>query len=143
MSANSHHHQLPYTDDETHSSASHAHPYPRTSKRASLQHVQELLTNIDVDLVLRGLPGANKAKVTDVYCPEVRRSPPTEHQHVSHLDVVSCWKGLSFRQAREIARWESLFKYSLESQVRNTVLRAVAKRLYKPHGGESACKFLP
>jgi hypothetical protein len=76
-----------------------------------------------------------------VYCPEIRRSPPTDYQHINHLDVVSCWKGLSFRQAREVAHWEHLFKQVLEHKLRDTVLRVTAERAYRSHTGKRIVRY--
>jgi len=116
----------PPHSNEAHSHPSHSHPYFQPRKRIS---VAQLAANINVNVILKGLPSAYKSETTDVYCPQVRRSASTDHQHINHLDVVSCWKQLSFRQAAEIARWETLFKTALESQLRNTILQAIARRL--------------
>lgn len=71
----------------------------------------------DITVELRGLFHDDRLKVTDVYCPEVRRSPFNSGYHVNHLDVVSCWKGLSISQATEIVLWEHLLREALEIQV--------------------------
>jgi len=41
--------------------------------------------------------------------PRVRRSSIT-NEPVQHLDIVSCWKGLSHQQALEIDKWEQAFE---------------------------------
>jgi hypothetical protein len=127
--------QLPI--DEARSYAGHAHPCPKNDRPANTQQLSEIFADIDVEVNLRGLAGENRRKVTDVYCPEVRRSTPTGYQHINHLDVVSCWKGLTFQQACEIAQWESLFKKALEGQLRDIVLRVTDERAYRPYTGES------
>ncbi|KAF2467922.1 uncharacterized protein BDR25DRAFT_60603 [Lindgomyces ingoldianus] len=106
--------------------AYHAHPSPRS--HASSPTFRELLNSLDVDFCLHGLSASNKARVSDVYCPQVRRSTDRNFP-VSHLDVVSCWKGLSYRQAAEIAVWETMFKDAIENQVRDIVLHAFAEQL--------------
>ncbi|KAF2703009.1 hypothetical protein K504DRAFT_186567 [Pleomassaria siparia CBS 279.74] len=121
---------LPFDEAPLH----HAHPHPQNRKPNSSQQIRELLRTIHVDLRLRGLPGANTSKVTDLYCPEVRRSMPMRNRHINHLDVVSCWKGLSFRRASEVLLWEDLFRHSLESQVRDTLLHNLAEHLSHRHG---------
>jgi hypothetical protein len=131
--------QLP--GDEVRSYAGHAHPYPKNRKATKTQQLSKVFAGIDVQLMLTGLPGENRRKVTDVYCPEIRRSPPTDYQHINHLDVVSCWKGLSFRQAREVAHWEYLFKHVLEHKLRDTVLRVTAERAYRSHAGKRMVRY--
>lgn len=127
--------QLPI--DEARSYAGHAHPYPKNHKPPKTQHLSQVFADIDVKLMLRGLSGETRREVIDVYCPEVRRSPPTDYQYITHLDVVSCWKGLSFRQAREVAQWETLFKKALEHQLRDIVLRVTSERAYRPYAGKT------
>lgn len=123
--------------DKARSYTGHAHPCSKNHRPAKIQPMSDIFADIDVEVILRGLAGENRHKVTDVYCPEVRRSPPTDYQHINHLDVVSCWKGLSFRQAREVAQWEILFKNALEDQLRDIVLRVTEERAYRPYAGES------
>ncbi|KAF1995224.1 hypothetical protein P154DRAFT_349590 [Amniculicola lignicola CBS 123094] len=110
-------------------STSHAHPKLEASTPTTTQSLCELLANVKVEIELRGLPGADRYKATDVYCPEVRRSPTISDHHVSHLDVVSCWKGLSIKYASEIVWWEVLFQEALERMVLSTVLRSFAEHV--------------
>jgi hypothetical protein len=68
--------------------------------------------------------------------PEVRRSPVEDlHKRaVKHLDVVSCWKGLSHRQAKELAFWQFTFKISLESILLDTLLHMFADYVRDENG---------
>ncbi|KAF2865807.1 hypothetical protein BDV95DRAFT_612381 [Massariosphaeria phaeospora] len=111
---------------------SHSHPYPRPEKvnqRSVLVQLQP--ADLDITVEVRGLAGASRRKATDVYCPEVRRSPFSTIHHVNHLDVVSCWKGLSLRQACEVVVWERLFERALEAQLWGFVRAGVLSHLYE------------
>ncbi|KAF2651271.1 hypothetical protein K491DRAFT_719977 [Lophiostoma macrostomum CBS 122681] len=114
---------------------SHSHPLSETDELHKM--LRDLLGGLQVDFRLRNLPGSGKSRVTDVYCPEVRRSPLRDSLNVNHLDVVSCWKGLSFHQASEIAYWESTFKSCLEDTAFDAIAAAFAmflERLKKRTG---------
>ena len=100
---------------------SHAHPASEADDVRST--LRDIFDNLQVDFRLRNPLGAVRTRVTDVYCPEIRRSQLREQRDVNHLDVVSCWKGLSYKQAAEIAYWENSFKVCLEE----TVLEALAE----------------
>jgi hypothetical protein len=91
--------------------------------------VRELFDLLGVEVQLRDLFGAAKNKVSDVYCPGVRRSPYSETPNLMHLDVVSCWRGLSYKQAAEIAYWEVNLQQCLEKIVRDAVIRIFAEHL--------------
>ncbi|KAJ4293601.1 hypothetical protein N0V90_008884 [Kalmusia sp. IMI 367209] len=94
----------------------HAHP-PTPPKQGN--HSSERMTTIDFQL--RGLHGMGKSQVTDIYCPQVRRSRFHEEYSVNHLDVVSCWKRLSLSQATEVINWERLFCDVLEVHISDSV----------------------
>lgn len=85
--------------------------------------VRDLFTELNVEFQLRGLLGADKSRVMDVFCPEVRRSPTTHGPEIKHLDVVSCWRGLSFPQAGEIAYWENNFILSLDKMIKDAIMQ--------------------
>lgn len=68
-------------------------------------------------LHLRGLQNASRETATDVFCPDVRRSPFSCGGFIEHLDVISRWKGLNLEQAEEVFAWERIFQEALESLV--------------------------
>lgn len=88
----------------------HAHPYPPTE------------SVLDGDYKLRRLHASLAKDVhlevvlvvpsDDPIIPRVRRTPPSG-ESVQHLDLVSCWKGLSYQQARELDIWEQSFEASI------------------------------
>lgn len=100
---------------------------------AHREAIRELYQDLGFDLQLRNLLGAVKSTVADVYCPEVRRSPMTDTS-VKHIDVVSCWKGLSIKQAAELAYWEEIFKVSLEKMVEDLLIHVFAHHLREENG---------
>ena len=64
---------------------------------------------------LCGLQNAQRKTAADIFCPDVRRSPLSHDGSIKHLDVVLCWKGLSLKQAEEVATWERIFQKALEA----------------------------
>lgn len=42
-------------------------------------------------------------------------------EEVDHLDVVTCWKGISFSHASEIVYWEGCLKSSLEKIILDVI----------------------
>jgi hypothetical protein len=73
---------------------------------------------------VRGLPGVAGLNITDIYCPDVHRLPFVKANNVNHLDVVTCWKGLSCTQASEVALWKRLLGDALGEQLEETVRAA-------------------
>ena len=74
-----------------------------------------------IHVELRGLPGAAGSDPIDVYCPEVHRPNFVKANNVNRLDVISCWKGLSYNQASEIALWKRLLGDALGGQLDEAV----------------------
>ncbi|KAF2269583.1 hypothetical protein CC78DRAFT_282832 [Lojkania enalia] len=112
--------------DKTNPHGNHTHPSPADVTFTT--HVLDLF-NADLSLDLRGLPGSDHVKDSDVYCPEVRRSKRSSRRTFDHLDVVSCWKNLSPKQTAEIREWEVVFKLALEDMVLDVLLGAFVAQL--------------
>jgi hypothetical protein len=100
----------------------------------SVQAILDLFRKSDIEFQLRGLLGVDRSTVCDVYSPEVRRSPTTHRMTVTHLDLVTCWKGLSYAQAAEILFWENVFRLSLERVVWDVVTRLFARQAREDNG---------
>jgi hypothetical protein len=124
--------QSPVTCD--HPRAVHGHPSPKMPEPTSVQAILDLFRKSDIEFQLRGLLGVDRSTVSDVYSPEVRRSPTTHRMTVTHLDLVTCWKGLSYAQAAEILFWENVFRLSLERMVWDVVTRLFAKQAREDNG---------
>ncbi|KAH7552928.1 hypothetical protein BM1_07901 [Bipolaris maydis] len=109
---------------------SHTHPSPVTTTVAS-PHIVALLAQVTFDVEMRGLAANPNAPPYKMYQPRLRKSQVTR-QAVSHLDTISCWKAMSYMQARELALWESLFHQCLvpriEERLRRTVIIQLSKR---------------
>ncbi|OAL46998.1 hypothetical protein IQ07DRAFT_647270 [Pyrenochaeta sp. DS3sAY3a] len=84
---------------------------------SSMRELEELVTSVNFNVQLRGLAIEDNATPYEMYCPRVRRSQFTDCD-ISHLDVVSTWKGLSCTQAAELIAWERLFRQCLSDQVK-------------------------
>ncbi|KAF2105660.1 hypothetical protein BDV96DRAFT_358674 [Lophiotrema nucula] len=112
---------------DPHSAASHAHPPP--TEHASSSALRSVIDSFDPVVRLRGLPGFERPKVSDVFCPDVRRPGYPADFAVNHLDVVFCWKGLSYSQAREIKAWEEVFHDALGSMIFQSVLQTFTEYL--------------
>ena len=70
-----------------------------------------------VDFVLEGLQDENRSSAANIYCPQVRRPHFTKNVTINHMDIVSCWKGLSLSQATEVVFWEKIFRDTLQARV--------------------------
>lgn len=93
----------------------HAHPATSPSCEDS-----DPESSMGIDFQLRGLTDKKRSRATDIYCPEVRRSRFDGDATISHMDTVSCWKGLSLSQAAEIVTWEGIFCEALEVHITGT-----------------------
>ena len=111
------------------SPSSHAHPVTKT-----FYDSQEPYTIPSIEVELRGLTGEQRRHAWEMFCPVVRRSSTHNEFPIQHLDVVSCWKGISCRQASEIMFWEAVFKESLEKLVAQELLDAFGEELRTTHG---------
>jgi hypothetical protein len=92
------------------------------------ERLQDLVSKVALDVELQGLANDDLPPACALVVPRVRRSTFTEDT-VQHLDIVSCWKGLSNSQALELAMWERLFKACLASQLKQRLLQDFANRL--------------
>jgi hypothetical protein len=98
------------------------------NKPQRLTNLHILLSKIPVDMVLRGLPNEDLPPSSALNFPRVRRSPLVAGT-VQHLDMVSCWKGLSHSQGLELTLWEHLFKQSLASRIKQRLLQDLVHQL--------------
>jgi hypothetical protein len=81
-----------------------------------------------LDVILRGLANEDLPPSSAIVLPRVRRSAIGDGA-VQHLDVVSCWKGLSFSTVLELTMWEDLFKESLASQIKQRLQHEFVEKL--------------
>lgn len=115
--------------------SSHAHP-PLLSEKighAAEPGVRELVEELHFDIVLRGLPSDERPSAASMVFPRVRRSPLGKDK-AQHLDIVSCWKGISPSQSDELAAWEGMFRECLASQIQEHLQEDFSKWLYKYTG---------
>lgn len=70
-----------------------------------------------MDIVLSGMPVDGRSNAVDFIVPHVRRSP-LGFGPAQHLDVISCWKGVTYAQACELASWDCFFKECLAVQIK-------------------------
>ena len=113
----------------------HTHPSPPEAQHLdSPMKLYPPSPGATVHVDFRGLPGEAGLKIADIYCPEVRRPPFIRANNVNRLDVVSCWKGLSYTQAADIALWKRLLGDALGEQleegVRATVLDGMSAHIF-------------
>ncbi|KAF2201037.1 hypothetical protein GQ43DRAFT_48746 [Delitschia confertaspora ATCC 74209] len=99
------------------------HAHPKSGLRYPWKAPEKPAT-LKLRIELTGLIEGDHQSIADVYYPTARRSSTYNECPVHHLDVVSCWKGLSTQQASEILFWETLFKESLEELVLRDLLKA-------------------
>jgi hypothetical protein len=113
-----------YTD-----AVGHAHPpFTADIPKDKTGRLQDLVRKVALDVELRGLANEDLPPAYAPVIPRVRRSTFTEDA-VQHLDIVSCWKGLSKSQVLELATWEHLFKECLASQLKQCLEQDFAERL--------------
>ncbi|KAG9198418.1 hypothetical protein G6514_010181 [Epicoccum nigrum] len=82
------------------------------------QRVRALVARQAIALNLQGLPFEHAPTVTDVLMPKIRRSELNEKVNPSHLDLTTCWKGLTHSQSTELAMWYHFLHRSLHAEVR-------------------------
>ncbi|KAF1945536.1 hypothetical protein EJ02DRAFT_46480 [Clathrospora elynae] len=107
--------------------AGHGHPSP-SKFIDDTQRLQDLLAGLVFDIDLRGMAASSAASLATMHFPRLRQSPSKEHA-ISHLDVVSCWKGISNAQALELTLWERLFQHCLKMQIEDCLRLAVVTQL--------------
>lgn len=95
------------------------------------------LQNIELDILLDGLtPSAGKSS-HELFCPQVRRSPPKNghsRELVDHLDTISIWRQLDVRQADELFLWEKVFKTALETYIHSRIQERFCESSQFGHG---------
>ncbi|KAF1848155.1 uncharacterized protein K460DRAFT_403452 [Cucurbitaria berberidis CBS 394.84] len=108
----------------------HAHPSPGKPiiPTDDTQHLRDLVASVPFNVTLDGLGTKDNATASDLLFPRVRRSPFSD-EAISHLDVVSCWKGISHSQGVELELWQRLFRKCLASQVEEGLRDIVTNRL--------------
>lgn len=100
----------------------HAHPSLMGAKVANtedegLSHLHNLVSGMPLHIVPRGFADEGLTPTSALVYPQVRRSP-LGNEVVQHLDIVSCWKGLSQSQTLELTIWARLFRESLASHIK-------------------------
>ncbi|KAF1918725.1 hypothetical protein BDU57DRAFT_119054 [Ampelomyces quisqualis] len=109
----------------------HAHPASVNSFETTAEalcDVNACVLDMKLDVVLRGLANADLPPTSAMVLPRVRRSAIGDGA-VQHLDVVSCWKGLSFSTVLELSMWEDLFKESLVSKIKQRLQHEFVEKL--------------
>jgi hypothetical protein len=99
----------------------------------SVSSVFDLVSTVNFNVVIRGLPNEDCSAASALLFPFVRRSSRTK-EAAQHIDTVSCWKGLSPLQFGELSVWERLFKESLASQIKEHLQRDFASQLQRCAG---------
>jgi hypothetical protein len=108
----------------------------------SIVDLSDLVSNVALDIVIRGLPNQGRPYSAALFLPHTRRSPLTNGA-VQHLDTTSCWKGLSQSKARELNTWERLFEESMALQIKEHLQRDFSVHLSKCHGIHNSQAKLP
>ncbi|KAH7071425.1 hypothetical protein BKA63DRAFT_419420 [Paraphoma chrysanthemicola] len=96
----------------------HAHPSLKHAKTATpnADDPWDLVQRMTLEVTLQGLLGDERPSPASMFLPRVRRSP-LSRDNVQHLDIVSCWKGISPSQGNELAAWEGVFEECLASHL--------------------------
>jgi hypothetical protein len=100
------------------------------SENGRLSHLQDLVSRVPLRIALRGF--ADEGISTPI-CPQVRRSPLSE-ESVQHLDLVSCWKGLSPSHVVELTTWTRLFRECLGDLIKAWLQRDMVEQLSRYPG---------
>ena len=103
---------------------------------AAEQNLEELLGGLTVDVKLRGLAFGSHATPQAMHVPRLRQSAYKVQScgNVSHLDDVSCWKGISNAHALELALWERLFQQCLAARIEERLRRSIIVQIKKQRG---------
>lgn len=101
--------------DALHATA-HAHPASARSHESN-RAASKAPVAPPMDIVLSGMPVDGRSNAVDFIVPHVRRSP-LGFGPAQHLDVISCWKGVTYAQACELASWDCFFKECLAVQIK-------------------------
>jgi hypothetical protein len=88
----------------------HAHPQAAAATHnadETDETLVQLISEVPLNIVL--CKASSGAASCGPMMPHVRRSPITT-EPVQHLNIVSCWKGLSHQQTLELEKWEQVFQ---------------------------------
>lgn len=113
-----------------------------SSDDAVHEYLESLLANVAFNAELCGLALHSNAPPFEMHYPRLRRSE-SKQQAIDHLDMVSCWKGISNAQALEITLWERLFQRCLASQVEDDLRCRAIVQLSKVRDGVKDDELLP
>jgi hypothetical protein len=136
-------------------------PLSPITERERLQH---LVSAQPIHLKLRGLLWEDSMTVAEIISPHTRRSPfmneGKSHFHcesdssftmrtvfgadlltafITHLDTISCWKGLSHSQASELLVWYHIFSDCLTFLVEEALRDVLVDELLASQG--ESCHF--
>ena len=103
-----------------------------------------------------GLAASSDASTYEMYHPKLRKSDVTQQgaresnlSHItiesrtffdltkaaiSHLDTISCWRGISYAQALELTVWDRLFHHCLVSQIEQRLKNSIVTQLKNRKG---------
>lgn len=110
--------------------APHAHPSLVESGPACnpTQRLEDLALSLPLQVDLEGLAASGQNDVHSMYHPRVRRSVSAS-QAMEHVDIVTCWKGLSHPQACELAFWEHAFRDCIRLQIEGFLRTLIASQV--------------
>ncbi|KAH7413611.1 hypothetical protein DE146DRAFT_1283 [Phaeosphaeria sp. MPI-PUGE-AT-0046c] len=109
-------------------STNHAHPGSSGRSYEASRHASKAPFLPPMNIVLSGLPVDGRTNAFDFIIPHARRSTLLAGP-VQHLDVISCWKGVTNAQAWELASWDYFFKECLAVQIKEYLQREFLSRL--------------
>lgn len=118
-----------YFDREGPSAHTHAHPSGNSKYEAPSKAFSKTPVPPPMHIVLQGMLVNGRATSCDLIIPHVRRSAPAGGL-VQHLDVVSCWKGVTHLQAWELATWDCFFKECLAMQIKEHLGHEFSRSLH-------------
>jgi hypothetical protein len=103
------------------------------SEDEGLSCLRNLVSSVPLRIALRGFADEGLAPTSTLICPQVRRSQFSE-ESVQHLELVSCWKGLSPSQVLELTTWTRLFRECLGSQIKTRLQQHIVEQLSRYPG---------
>jgi hypothetical protein len=98
------------------------------SEDEGLSRLRDLVSRVPLRIALRGFADESLTPTSTLICPQLRRSPFSK-ESVQHLDIVSCWKGLSPSQVLELTTWMRLFRECLGSQIKARLQQIIVEQL--------------
>ncbi|KAH9882601.1 hypothetical protein J1614_000837 [Plenodomus biglobosus] len=110
--------------------APHAHPLPGNSVPPddAMQRLEDMAASLPLHVQLHGLAAEEQSDAHNAYRPRVRRSASTS-QAIEHVDIVTCWKGLSYSQASELTFWKHAFRICLSSQIERALRSIIVAQM--------------